>query len=275
MKKIILLLSVTILLSAFASETSFFPKGEKSRTGKKKSKAESEKLFNGRDLEGWYTFVQKRGRNIDPKKVFTVSDGMIRISGEEWGCITTGEEYENYHLTVEFKWGEITFDPRLDKARDSGVLLHSIGEDGASSGIWMNSIECQVIEGGTGDFIVVGDGTGKFSITSPVAAEKQNGSWLFQPDGKMVTITEGRINWFGRDPEWKDTKGFRGRKDVEKPVGQWNKLECIADGNNITIILNGKKVNYATKVQPSKGKIQIQSEGAEIFVRKVELKNIH
>lgn len=199
---------------------------------------------------------------------------MIRISGEEWGCITTEKEYENYHLVIEFKWGTMTFDPRLDKARDSGVLLHSIGEDGASSGIWMNSIECQVIEGGTGDFIVVGDGSDKFSLSSPAALEKQNGSYIFNPDGKPVTINEGRINWYGRDPGWQDKKGFRGKGDIEKPVGEWNKLECIADGNNITIILNGKKVNYATSVKPSKGKIQIQSEGAEIFVRKAELSGI-
>ena len=43
------------------------------------------KLFNGNNLDGWYTFLQNRGRNNDPKHVFTVRDGMIRISGEEWG----------------------------------------------------------------------------------------------------------------------------------------------------------------------------------------------
>jgi len=55
---------------------------------------------------------------------------MIRISGEEWGCITTEQEYENYKLLIEFKWGELTYEPRMDRARDSGVLLHSQGEDG-------------------------------------------------------------------------------------------------------------------------------------------------
>ena len=40
-------------------------------------------LFNGRSLNGWYTFLKGRGRNNDPKEVFTVKDGMIRISGEE------------------------------------------------------------------------------------------------------------------------------------------------------------------------------------------------
>lgn len=267
-KSIVLILAVMLITSAFTAEK----KGGKEL--KKEKAKSSEALFNGRNLDGWYTYVTDRGRNNDPKKVFTVQNGMIRISGEEWGCITTEKEYENYHLIVEFRWGDLTFGERTGKARDSGVLLHSIGDDGASSNTWMNSIECQVIEGGTGDFIVVGDGSNRFSITSPAAPEKQNGSNVFQPDGNFVTINEGRINWYGRDPQWEDKKGFRGAKDVENPVGKWNKLECIADGSTITVLLNGKKVNYAKDVKPSKGKIQIQSEGAEIFVRKVEMKKL-
>jgi len=272
MKKQIITGLALLLISGFNIEKSSAGLPDGNIIEKKAGK--SVKLFNGRDLEGWYTFVEKRGKNIDPKKVFTVTDGMIRISGEEWGCITTEKEYENYHLVIEFKWGALTFDPRLDKARDSGVLLHSIGEDGAASGIWMNSIECQVIEGGTGDIIVVGDGSDRFSVSSPAAPEKQNGSYQFLPNGKLVTINEGRINWYDRDPGWQDKKGFRGANDVEKPVGEWNKLECIADGDKMTIILNGKKVNYATGIKPSGGKIQIQSEGAEIFIRKAELSEI-
>lgn len=69
-------------------------------------------LFNGKNLDGWYTFLQNRGRNNDPKKVFTVQNGMIRISGEEWGCITTNKAYENYKLIIEFKWGRETHAPR-------------------------------------------------------------------------------------------------------------------------------------------------------------------
>lgn len=229
-------------------------------------------LFNGKNLDGWYTFVQNRGRNIDPKSVFTVQDGMIRISGEEWGGITSNEEFENYRLIVEFKWGGKTFAPRLENARDSGILLHSVGEDGASDGIWMNSIECQLIEGGTGDFIVVGDGSKNFSITSQVAPEKQGSSYVFQPEGELATINSGRINWYGRDPNWKDVIDFRGSQDVEKPVGEWNKVECVVKGDEITIYLNGVLVNHASNVKPSKGRIQIQSEGAEIFFRKVELR---
>ena len=110
-------------------------------------------IFNGKNLKGWYTFLKESGKNNDPKKVFTVEDGMIRISGEEWGCITTDKEYENYTLTVEFKWGEKTWAPRADRARDCGVLIHSRGVDGGYGGVWMHSIEVQLIEGGTGDLV--------------------------------------------------------------------------------------------------------------------------
>lgn len=229
------------------------------------------KLFDGHSLNDWYTFLQNRGRENDPKGVFTVTDGMIRISGEEWGCITTNAEYENYKLVAEFKWGELTYEPRLDNARDCGILLHSQGEDGGSQGIWMHSIECQIIEGGTGDFIVVGDGSDKFQITCNVRSEQQGRAYYYQPDGHPQTIKAGRINWFRRDPEWKDILGFRGKNDIEKPVGEWNTLECIAFEGQISIYLNGTLVNEAIDVKPNKGRIQIQSESAEIFFRRVEL----
>ncbi len=229
------------------------------------------KLFNGHNLDGWYTWLKGRGRDRDPKKVFTVFDGAIRISGEEWGCITTRDEYENYHLVIEFRWGQKTWGIRSGKARDSGILLNSTGKDGAFDGTWMYSIECQVIEGGTGDLLVVGDGSGDFLVTCPVAPEKQGESYVFKPGGELVTIYSGRINWFGRDPDWKDVEGFRGRNDVEKPTGEWNTLECIVSHGEITNILNGVVVNHAVVVRPAKGRIQIQSEGAEVFYRRVDL----
>ena len=229
------------------------------------------KLFNGNNLEGWYTFLQNRGRDNDPENVFSVQDGMIRISGEEWGCITTENEFENYRLVTEFKWGELTHEPRINKARDSGILLHSLGKDGGSQGIWMHSIECQIIEGGTGDFIVVGDGSEQYQITCNVALEKQKSSFIFQTDGEAKTIQQGRINWVQRDPEWEDILGFRGKNDFESPTGEWNILVCEAIDGNLTIYLNGMLVNKATNVKPAKGRIQIQSEAAEIFFRRVDL----
>jgi hypothetical protein len=135
----------------------------------------------------------------------------------------------------------------------------------------MHSIECQIIEGGTGDLLVVGDGSPSFLLTCPVEPEKQGGSYVFKPGGNPVTINGGRINWYGRDPEWKDVKGFRGKNNIEKPVGKWNRIECIVKGQEITIYLNGTLMNQAIDVQPRSGHIQIQSEGAELFFRKIDL----
>jgi hypothetical protein len=269
-KTLIISLIITVSMMNFI-EVGFARPPEFSSIEKKNPPKNTIQLFNGKNLDGWYTFIKGKGRNIDPNKVFTVQNGLITISGEEFGCITTNEEYNNYKLVVEFKWGDLTFSPRSEKARDSGVLLHSTGEDGGYSGIWMHSIECQIIEGGTGDMLVVGDGTNKFTLTCPVESEKQNGSYIFKPGGTPVTIYEGRINWYGRDPEWKDVKGFRGAKDIEKPVGKWNRIECIVKDKDIFIYLNGTLVNQAIDVHPQKGHIQIQSEGAEILFKRIEL----
>ena len=228
-------------------------------------------LFNGKDLDGWYTFLQDRGRDRDPKNVFTVKDGILHISGEEWGGITTNKEYSNYKLVVEYKWGTKTIGSRAGKARDSGILFHSKGEDGGYSGIWMHSIECNVIEGGTGDFIVVGDKSNDFLLTSSVAPEKQNESYIYQSGGEPVTVNSGRINWNGRDTNWKDEENFRGVNDLENPLGEWNRLECIAKGRELTFYLNGTLVNHSLFSRPDEGRIQIQSEGAEIFYRRVDL----
>jgi hypothetical protein len=242
--------------------------------GQKKTSQKYIQLFNGKNLEGWYTFLKGKGKNSDPNEVFTVKNGNIVISGEEFGCITTDEEFENYKLTVEFKWGERTFAPRVDRARDSGILLHSVGEDGGSGGIWMYSIESQIIEGGTGDIIIVGDGTDNFSATTTVKPGELEESCFYDPEGEARTFVRGRIDWHSRDPQWEDKKDFRGVNDVERPVGQWNRIECYAIGSELLIYLNGKLVNRACSVKPQKGKIQIQSEGAEIFIRKVDLQRL-
>ena len=239
-------------------------------------------LFNGKDLTNFYTYLtappgEKKplGKNNDPENVFTVHDSMIHVSGKVFGCFTTEREFENYHLIVEFKWGKKTWPPREGKARDSGILLHCQGEDGGY-GPWMESYECQMIEGGTGDFLVL-SGKTKRSLTvevekRPTGEGKKHDEYYYKQGGEAVTLTGGRFNWYSRDPLWRDVVDFRGEHDVEKPVGQWNTLECICDGDKITNILNGKVVNRGSKASITRGKILSQSEGAEVFFRKIDLK---
>ncbi len=225
--------------------------------------------FNGKDLAGFYTYLREH-KYKDPAKVFTVHDGMIHISGQEFGGLTTRDEFHDYHLIAEWKWGERTWAPRKEKARDSGILLHCVGPDGAAGGNWMQSQECQIIEGGCGDFIMV-PGQAKPSLTCETRTAA-DGQWYFEKGGTPLARDSGRFNWWGRDPHWKDTLGFRGKRDVEKPAGQWNRMEVICDGDTITNIVNGYVVNAGIKSSLTKGKIIFQSEGAEIVFRKIEIR---
>ena len=87
----------------------------------------------------------------------------------------------------------------------------------------------------------------------------------------MFRKGEGPFQWFDRDPAWKDTLGFRGKNDVEKAVGEWNTLECVCDGGKITNVLNGVVVNAGAGASHTKGRILFQSEGAEVFFRRIDL----
>lgn len=226
--------------------------------------------FNGKDLTGFYVYL-KEHKYEDPKKVFTVHDGLLHVSGEEWGGVATKEEFSDYHLVVEWKWGEKTWASRKERSRDSGILLHCVGPDGAAGGQWMESIECQIIEGGCGDLLMVG-GKGKPRLSCEVVFNPKDKQPYYEKGGTLISRDGGRYNWWGRDPEWKDVLGFRGRRDVEKPVGEWNRMECYCDGDRITNIVNGYVVNVGTGSSHTKGKIQFQSEGAEILFRKIEIR---
>ncbi|WP_321476758.1 DUF1080 domain-containing protein [uncultured Paludibaculum sp.] len=229
------------------------------------------KLFNGKDLTNFYVFLKDSHRE-DPKKVFTVANGMIHISGAEWGAVTTEKEYRDYHLIVEWKWGKENLAPRVGKARDSGILLHGTGVDGAAGSGWLESIEYQMIEGGTGDMLMV-KGAAKPKMTVE-AITKEDKQLYWQQGAPRVTRDSGRVNWYGRDIKWTDTFGYRGPVDVEKPVGQWNRSEVIAQGGHLVYYLNGVKVNEGFDGDHTQGKIQVQSEAAEVYVRRIELQPV-
>jgi hypothetical protein len=97
---------------------------------------------------------------------------------------------------------------------------------------------------------------------------------IWKADGPREVFKRGnmkRVNWFGRDPDWKDEKDVRGPQDKDSPHGEWTRLDVICDGGHIETFVNGTKVNEAFDVSPKEGRIQLQSELAEIFFRRWEL----
>lgn len=212
----------------------------------------------------------------DPKDVWTFQqDGSLKVSGRGYGYVATKGAFKDYHLVLDFKWGEKTWGKRENAARDNGLLIHAYGPHGAYGNTWMASIECQIIEGGVGDILVLSpklaDGT---QLTTSVTAEfalDRDKEKIWKPGSPRQVVTSGRINWEKRDVDWADKKGFRGREEVEKPVGEWNKLEVIAKGDTLRYYLNGVLVNEAFEAKPSEGKVLLQTEGAEMFVKRYEL----
>jgi len=243
-------------------------------------------LFDGKSLAPFYTWLVD-DHCQDPLRVFSVVDQVdgapaIRVSGERWGGLVTREAYRDYRLVVEFRWGLLTWGERRTAARDSGVLIHAQGADGNTgadfNGPWMRSIEAQVIEGGVGDIILVAGFDERGPKLAPRlvarAGKDRDGEDVYDPQGQEREFATGRVNWYGRDVDWQDKLGFRGRQDVESPYGQWTRLEVIADGDRVTNIVNGKVVNEGSRSSVTEGKIILQSEGAEIYFRRVDLEPV-
>jgi hypothetical protein len=212
----------------------------------------------------------------DPKEIWKIGDdGILRVSGRGWGYIRTNKKYRDYHLVLEYTWGEKTWGTREDRARDCGLLVHSYGKDGAYGGTWIASIESQLIEGGSGDILVLSpkDESGVPAPTSLTCeyTKDRDGEKIWKPGAEKQVVSSGRVNWLNRDPDWADVKGYRGAKEVENVPGEWNRMEVICKGGNINIFLNGVKVNAGTDANPTEGYVCLQTECAEMFVRRYEL----
>lgn len=188
------------------------------------------KLFNGKNLDGWQIFLDPK-KNADPKKIFTVKEGVLVVEGSVNGYVRTKKEYGNYVLTLEWRWGD-----KAPRGRNSGVFVHVVGPDK----IWPKAVEAQLMADHAGDFWLVGN----FDL---------------------------KVEASRRDPKIA-RHYFRMRDNVEKPVGQWNKYEITCRDGEVKLVINGKLVNVGTQAEVTKGDILLQSEGAEIHFRNIELR---
>lgn len=190
------------------------------------------------------------GLENDPRGVYSVvmEDGepAIRISGEVWGALISKEELSDFELRLEYKFGTLVYPPL--NAFDSGVMVLSTGALGAvnaggdalsnpvGSGAFMVSMEYQLVNGDIG------------------------ANYNLGPIGKLP-----------------------GLRTVlkERPTG-WNQIGIVVRGASSEHFLNGQHVDngsgYELRMpgQPAvpltKGKIQLQSEGCEIYFRRIQVR---
>lgn len=233
-------------------------------------------LFNGTDLTGFYTYLKGEGKNNDPQKVFQVHDGVVHVykdavegSAMPFGYFATEQEYSDYHLRFQYKWGQKRFGSRSKAKRDAGLLYHVVGPDGGPNGTWPYSVECQVQEGDTGDIFAVGT-----SVTTTIdPAKAKTPTFLDASSGGTEYTSPQRLK-----------VNSRVIRDSMAEVDGWNTVEVIVRGDSAIHIVNGKvnnRVLHATVpnldkpeewVPLRKGRILFQAEGAELTYRGIEIK---
>ena len=196
-------------------------------------------LFNGKDLSGWKAFgrATKDGptTQIAAKDTWTVVDGVLRGTGKPTGYLVTDTEHADYLLKVKWRY------PAELKAGNSGVLVHCQTEDK----VWPICVEAQLRSGRAGDI------------------------WLQTAAEVKLTVDPAR-----RDADDKTARHiWRAPKDepVEKPFGEWNEYEITCRGGDITLVVNGKKVNEGKDGNLKKGRIALQAEGTEIHFKDISI----
>jgi hypothetical protein len=105
----------------------------------------------------------------------------------------------------------------------------------------------------------------------------------FRPEGNMDAIASDRQPFlsFGKGSDFSNY--CLRSADYESPAEEWTELELISFGDKSLHIVNGhvvmilKNSLYIQDGQPVpliKGKIQIQSEAAEVFYKDIMIRNI-
>jgi len=238
-------------------------------------------LFDGGSLGGWTTWLVDSA-HTDPRQVFTVTNGQIRISGQGMGYLVTTRAFTNYQLRVEWRWGATnTWPGRVGKARDSGIFVHVNGPDGNShdgGGAFRAGLECNLFEGAVGDLLLIRGDAADGSLIAPrvtaeVAPERDAEGWFWWQAGGRPQVMErwGRLNRLGKSAAWEDRLGFPDPARLERPAGEWNTTVIESRAGALRFFLNGTLVSEVSAVWPASGQILLQCEGSESFFRQVRL----
>lgn len=172
--------------------------------------------------------------NVKLEDVWLIRDGMVICKGAPMGYVRTEQDFRNFVLKLEWRR------PKDKKPGPGGVLVRMTGEDK----IWPKSLEAQLNAGAAGDFW----GLDGYQLSGP---EDRSSSLEHPQFGKLTNVKK--------------------IKDAEKPPGEWNHYEIIADGDVVTLLVNGQEVNRATGCDVVPGKICLTAEGEEIHFRNVRL----
>jgi len=280
--------SLALASQAFASRKKHKASTSKASSKKKAKPAQSgqshddndpswQQLFDGETLTGWEPYFATPAPSVAaaavPQNVFSViEDGgqkLLRVSGETFGALVSSTSFSNYHLRVQWRWGDAKWPPRAHLRRSSGVIVHSLPRgafDATKS--WRPGLELELQEGSCGD-LWVGQG---IRVDVPSRRERFMGNPLFMYAAGYPLLTVPAA-----DAEPRVVKS----NDYEKSFGEWNVSEAIVFGPDAAFMTNGKLCmqwgnarTFLGEIETplTEGTIQLASEGAEIHFRKISLR---
>lgn len=245
-------------------------------------------LFNGRDLDDWDAWLGYKdpaltytdpvvkpigaaGKGTTFKVVQADGGPALFVDGATWGSLVNKKVIGDYHLSLEFKWTGKRHAPRLDQPENNGLLYHSSGPAGGVFGTWMRSVEFEIMKGSTGMVVRVGEDA------SAIAEAGYDPTIIYPKRRYMLGGRPVEV----KTPAW----NVEAARDAEKPVGQWNRLDLYVVGDRAVHVVNGEPVMVVSKLAIvdaktgvrtplTKGRIQLQSEGAETLFRKIMVEPI-
>ncbi|MFD0748778.1 DUF1080 domain-containing protein [Mucilaginibacter calamicampi] len=225
------------------------------------------------------------GLNNDPLNVFKIemTNGkpVLHVSGEIFGGYSTKQDFGNYHLKAEVKFGDKKYEPRLADKRDNGFLYHGQAPHGQFWHVWYRAQEFQVQEGDMGDYYSLA-GTA-MDIHAQKADTARRTRWMYDPAAPVHTFAStGAASTATIARSGGNVAHLAG--NFENPHGEWTTVElyCFGDksihvinGHVVMVLENSRTVLPDGTTKPlTSGKIQFQSEGAEAYYRNIEIKKL-
>lgn len=199
-------------------------------------KSKPSSLFDGAALDGWHAYT-KKGTFRNASDIFSVSNGQIRLNGDNPGYLMSKQSFSDFELRMEYKWNTESEQARGAGKKNSGVMYNV--PTSASDMLWPAGIQFQIKEGATGDFVLLD------SVTI-------NARGVTSTPGKSVVVTKLLEN--------------------EKPLGEWNQIVIKSFKGKCLQFLNGKLVNEGSEASTVSGRILLQYEGSAIDFRQISIR---
>lgn len=173
-------------------------------------------------------------------ETWKVDESVLRCSGEPIGVIRSEEMYENFILHIEWM--------HMEAGGNSGVFVWSMAVPGDNR--LPDGVEVQMLEL---------DWVNQHTLNGEKPPEAYVHGELFGVGGVEVVPD---------NPRGPRSKSVENRC---KGMGEWNTYDVVCVDGTIKLSVNGKFVNGISKASQKKGYLCLESEGAEIHFRNIQL----